>query len=218
VGSCALNTRGAACVGIGDGSGCWSAGTGSLGLGWGVGEFCIIVLSSATGSAFTFCASSEALVLLFRAGTAFGSFGSTGFRGFLVFFSGSGTFGSFGFGFGPGFLRGCPDAVRPRGAGDVVFAGVGVLVFAGPTPTPVLESRVADVGVPSGECGGELRLPGEDASFASIVAEVRKYAKCANTPGYVADMHNSDTKTCTQGQIRRASVRVVDCDSRYVAG
>jgi hypothetical protein len=28
-----------------------------------------------------------ALVLLFRAGTAFGSFGSTDFRGFLVFFS-----------------------------------------------------------------------------------------------------------------------------------
>jgi hypothetical protein len=170
-----------------------------------VGEFCIIVLSSAAGSGFTLCASRDALVLLFRAGTAFGSFGSAGFRGFLVFFSGSGTFGSFAFGFGPGFLRGCPDAVRPRGAGEVVFAGVGVLVFAGPTPPPALETRVVDVGVPSGECGGELRLPGEDASFASIDAEVRKYAKCANTPGYLADMHNFDTNTCTQGQIRRAA-------------
>lgn len=166
-----------------------------------MGEFCVIGFSSTTGSGFTFCASSEALVLLFRAGPAFGSLGSAGLRGFLVFFSGSGALGSFGFGFGPGFLRGCPDAVRPRGAGDVVFAGVGVLVFAGPTPTPVLETRVADVGVPSGECGGELRLPGDDASFASIVAEVRKYVKRANTPDYVADMHNSDTDICTQKQM-----------------
>ena len=78
------------------------------------------------------------------------------------------------FGLGPGFLRGCPDAVRPRGAGDVAFAGVGVLVFAVPTPTPLLETRVVDVGVPSGECGGELKLPGEDASFASMIAENRE--------------------------------------------
>jgi hypothetical protein len=54
------------------------------------------------------------------------------FEAFSFFFSGSGTFGSFGFGFGPGFLRGCPDAVRPRGAGDVVFAGMWATVEEGP--------------------------------------------------------------------------------------
>lgn len=110
-----------------------------------------------------------------RAGAVLGSLGSAGLRGFLVFFSGSAVPASFDFGFGPGFLRGCPDAVRPRGAGDVAFAGVGVLTLAGPTPTPALDTRTVDVGVPSGECGGELRLPGEDASFASIAAENRKY-------------------------------------------
>lgn len=138
-------------------------------------------------------ASKEALVLLLRAGAVFGSLGSAVFRGFLVFFSGSGAFGSFGFGFGPGFLRGCPDAVRPRGAGDVAFAGVGVLVFAGPTPTP-LETRAVDVGVPSGECGGELKLPGEDASFASMIAETRTVASCASSPNRATGIHRTDTK------------------------
>jgi hypothetical protein len=63
-------------------------------------------------------------------------------------------------------LRGCPDAVRPRGAGDeVAFPWVGVLA----TPTPPVDTRIVEFGVPcSGECGGELRLPGEDASLASM--------------------------------------------------
>jgi hypothetical protein len=66
----------------------------------------------------------------------------------------------------PGFLRGCPDAVS-RGAGDDPFAGV----LAAVTPTPV-DSRIVEFGVPcSGECGGELKLPGEDASFASMAEE-----------------------------------------------
>lgn len=90
-------------------------------------------------------------------------------------------------------MRGCPDAVRPRGAGDVV-AGVGVLVFAGPTPTPELETRTVDVGVPSGECGGELKLPGEDASFASIAAEIQEYANRARRPGCATEIHQFDTK------------------------
>jgi hypothetical protein len=58
--------------------------------------------------------------------------------------------------------------VSPRGAGDdVAFPGVGVL--APPTPTPPVDTRIVELGVPcSGECGGELKLPGEDASLASM--------------------------------------------------
>lgn len=82
----------------------------------------------------------EALALLLRTGAVLGSLGSAGLRGFLVFFSGSAVLGSFAFGFGPGFLRGCPDTVRPRGVGEVAFAWVGVLTFAGPTPTPALDT------------------------------------------------------------------------------
>lgn len=190
------NTRGA-CVIAGDCSGCCGAGVGSLGLGCGVGELCTDGFSStACRGGCAPCASIEALVLRLRTGAAFESLGSAGLRGFLVFFSGSGTFGSFGFGFGPGFLRGCPDAVRPRGAGDVAFAGVGVLTFAGPTPTPAVVTRTADVGVPSGECGGELRLPGEDASFASIAAENRGYSNPSNSPAGASKMHESDTEIC----------------------
>lgn len=163
------------------------------------------------------CASIEALVLRLRAGAAFGSLGSAGFRGFLVFFSGSGAFGSFGFGFGPGFLRGCPDAVRPRGAGDVAFAGVGVLTFAGPTPTPALLTRTVDVGVPSGECGGELRLPGEDASFASIAAENRKYSNPSNLPDCVSKWIGSIRKSVYKQQIHLAQVRGAGSASRRVA-
>lgn len=154
-----------------------------------MGEFCIMGFSSTACTGCVACASIEAFALLLRTGAAFGSLGSAGLRGFLVFFSGSGAFGSFGFGFGPGFLRGCPDAVRPRGAGDVADAGVGVPVFAGPTPTPVLETRTVDVGVPSGECGGELKLPGEDASFASMVAENRKSAVVSNLAGGTDVIH-----------------------------
>jgi hypothetical protein len=151
------------------GGGCsdCKTGTGSLGLACGVGECCTGGFSSTTCAAGSACASSDAFVLLLRwTGAAFGSLGSAGFRGFRVFFStDSGALGSFAFGLGPGFLRGCPEAVRPRGAGDPV-AGVVVLV---PTPTPPAAVRMVDVGVPcSGECGGELRLPGEDASSTSI--------------------------------------------------
>jgi hypothetical protein len=120
------------------------------------------------------CASSDALVRLFRCtGGALASLGSAGLRGFLGFFSGSGAFGSFCLGFGPGFLRGCPDAVSPRGAGDdVALPGV----VAPPTPTPPVETRMVEFGVPcsGGECGGELKLPGEDASLASIAGGTRK--------------------------------------------
>jgi hypothetical protein len=137
----------------------------------------------------------DALALLLRTGAAaLGSLGSAGLRGFLVFFSGSGTFGSFAFGFGPGFLRGWPEAVRPRGAGDVAFAGVGVLTFAGPTPTPVLDTRTVDVGVPSGECGGELKLPGEDASFASMAAEHHEYPTSVDSPNCASKIRRDDEK------------------------
>lgn len=94
-------------------------------------------------------------------------------RGFLVFFSGSGALWSFAFGLGPGFLRGWPLAVKPRAcvAGDA-FAGVGVLV---PTPPPPADARTVEVGVPcSGECGGELRLPGEDASPTSMARDTAR--------------------------------------------
>lgn len=155
-----LNTR-VGCATAGGCSAC-KAGTDSLGPVCGMGDSCTGGFSSTTCAAGCACASSDAFVLLFRgAGAAFGSLGSD-LRGFLVFFSGSGALGSLAFGFGPGFLRGWPFAVRPRGAGDA-FAGVGVLV---PTPTPPAAARTVAVGVPSGECGGELRLPGEDASSA----------------------------------------------------
>lgn len=172
--------------------------------------------SSTTWAGCTPCASIDAFVLLLRTGAAFGSFGSAGLRGFLVFFSGSGTLGSFGFGFGPGFLRGCPDAVRPRGAGDVADAGVGVLVFAGPTPTPVLETRAVDVGVPSGECGGELRLPGEDASFSMIV-EHRKSAGISNSAGCPEVIYNSMLIFCIERQVRRTQIRGAGSASSCVA-
>src|SRR5690242_422970 len=107
------------CVTAGGGSDC-RMGTGSLGLVCGVGDCCTGGFSSTMGGAGAACASSDALVLLLRgAGAALGSFGSAGLRGFLGFFSWSCTITSFALGFGPGFLRGCPDAVRPRGAGDV---------------------------------------------------------------------------------------------------
>jgi hypothetical protein len=160
-------------------SGCSTGtGTGSLGRGCGVGDCCTGGFSSTmTSGAGVVCASSDALVLLLRCtGCAFGSLDSAGLRGFLVFFSGSGTGTgtgtSFALGFGPGFLRGCPDAVSPRGAGDVAFAGVGVLTP--PTPTPPVDTRTVEDGVPcSGECGGELKLPGEDASFASMAQNTK---------------------------------------------
>lgn len=155
-----LNIR-VGCATAGGCSAC-KAGTDSLGPVCGMGDSCTGGFSSTTCAAGCACASRDAFVLLFRgAGAAFGSLGSD-LRGFLVFFSGSGALGSLAFGFGPGFLRGWPFAVRPRGAGDAV-AGVGVLV---PTPTPPAAARIVAVGVPSGECGGELRLPGEDASSA----------------------------------------------------
>lgn len=56
-----------------------------------------------------------------------GSFGSAALRGFLGFFSGS--FGSFGFGLGPGFLRMVPAAVS---LGVVVVEAAGVLEGATP--------------------------------------------------------------------------------------
>nr|GFD55539.1 hypothetical protein [Tanacetum cinerariifolium] len=74
----------------------------------------------------------------------------------------------------------------------VAVAGVGVPVLAGPTPTPVLETRTVDVGVPSGECGGELRLPGEDASFASIAAENQISADTPKSPDCTTTMHEID--------------------------
>ena len=171
MGSGLLNTR-AACVTAGGCSG-WGTGAGSLGLVCGAGDCCTGGFSSTTSGTGVVCASSEALVRLLRCtGCAFGSLGSACLRDFLGFFSGSCAFASLGLGFGPGFLRGCPDAVRPRGAGDVAFAGVGVL--APPTPTPPAETRIVELGVPcSGECGGLLRLPGDDASFASMAENTK---------------------------------------------
>lgn len=166
MGSGLLSTRGG-CVTTGGCSG-WGVGTGSLGLVCGVGDCCTGGFSStATSGTGVVCGSNDALVLLLRCtGCVFGSLGSVGLRGFLGFFSDSGAFVSFVLGFGPGFLRGCPDAVSPRGAGDdVAFPGV----VAPPTPTPPVETRMVEFGVPcSGECGGELKLPGEDASLASM--------------------------------------------------
>jgi len=158
VGSGLLKTRDSETAG---GCSAFKTGTGSLGAGCGVGDCCTGGVSSTACGAGCACASREALVRLLRwAGMALGSLGSD-LRGFRVFFSGSGAAGSLDFGFGPGFLRGSPRAVRPRGAGDA-FAGVGVLA---PTPTPPADARMVDAGVAcSGECGGELRLPGEDAS------------------------------------------------------
>lgn len=65
-------------------------------------------------------------------------------------------------------------------AGDA-FAGVGVLV---PTPTPPAAARTVDVGVPcSGECGGELRLPGEDASPTSMAQNTRRVQRTQRDKG-----------------------------------
>lgn len=146
-GSGLLNTRGA-CV---TGGGCsgWSTGASSAGLVCGAGCCCTAGFSS-TGAGGVLCASSDAFVLLLRgAGADDGSLGSAGLRGFLGFFS-STTFGSLGFGFGPGFLRTVPAAVS---LGVVVDdAGVGVLAFAA-TPTPLLPTRIVVLfGVP---CSGE---------------------------------------------------------------
>ena len=156
------------------------AGVGSAGLGCGVGGFCTGSFSSTMGAGAgggagdAAWASSEALVLLLRVGAALGSFGSAGLRGFLTFFSGSGAAASLIFGLGPGFLRGSPEAVSPRGAGEVACAGV-----LAPTTPPTLERRVVEFGGScSGECGGELRLPGEDVSFASMAAEGRELSRC----------------------------------------
>lgn len=81
----------------------------------------------------------DALVRLLRgAGSAFGSLGSAGFLGLRGFFSGA--LGSFGFGLGPGFLRGAPEAVS-RGPAAPVFSLTGGS---------------------SGERGGGLRLPVDD--------------------------------------------------------
>jgi hypothetical protein len=170
-----LNTR-EVCVTEGGCSGC-GTGTGSLGLVCGAGDCSTGGFSSTTSGAGVACASSDAFVRLLRCtGCAFGSLGSVGLRGFLAFFSGSGRIASFPLGFGPGFLRGCPDAVRPRSAGDVACAGVGVL--APPTPTP--DTRMVEFGVPcSGECGGELKLPGEE-SLASM-AEKTESTQPRNT-------------------------------------
>lgn len=163
------------CETTGNGSGCGTE-TGSVGLVCGAGDCCTSGFSSTACGAGEGCASSDAFVRLLRcAGWALGSFGSAGLRGFLVFLSGSGTVASFGFGFGPGFFRGCPEAVNPRGAGDDPLAWVGVL--APPTPTPPVETRIVELGVPcSGELGAELKEPGEEASFASIAPEHRNYA------------------------------------------
>jgi len=146
-----------------------TGGGGSLRLvcGWGVGDCCTGGLPCSVCGAGAWWASSDALVLLLRAGAGLASLGSTALRGFLTFLSAeSGADGSLGLGFGPGFFLGWPDAVKPRGAGDAVAAGVGVLRLAGPTPTPTAGARALAFGVAawSGECGGELRLSGEEAS------------------------------------------------------
>jgi len=158
-----------------DGSSGWDTGAGSLGLVCGVGDCSTGGFSSTASGADVVCGSNDAFVLLLRcAGCAFGSLGSAVLRDFLTFFSGSGTL-SLAFGFGPGFLRGCPDAVSPRGAGDVPFG-----VLAPPATPPPVETRIVEFGVPcSGECGGLLRLPGEDASLVSMAenTETTKYSK-----------------------------------------
>jgi hypothetical protein len=169
------------CETTGSGSSCGTV-TGSVGLVCGAGDCCTGGFSSTTCGAGESRASSDAFVRLLRcAGWAFGSLGSAGLRGFLAFFSGSGIPESFGLGFGPGFFRGCPDAVSPRGAGDDPFAGVGVL--APPTPTPPVDTRIVEFGVPcSGEFGAELREPGEDASFASIAPENQNHTGSRTPP------------------------------------
>lgn len=95
-------------------------------------------------------------------GSAAISLGSAVLRGFLGFFSGA--FGSFGFGLGPGFLRGRPAAVN-LGVVVVEVVGVGELVFA--TPTLLLRARIVGVELLlpcSGELGAELRLPLDEAT------------------------------------------------------
>lgn len=143
-------------------------------------------------------------------GAAFGSLGSL-LRGFLVFFSGSGALWSFAFGLGPGFLRGWPLAVKPRAcvAGDA-FAGVGVLV---PTPTPPADARTVEVGVPcSGECGGELRLPGEDASPTSMARNRARVQRTEETrregrwPCLSLATQNADRRLCRAEGVERGEV------------
>lgn len=133
-------------------------------------------------------------------------------RGFLVFFSGSGALWSFAFGLGPGFLRGWPLAVKPRAcvAGDA-FAGVGVLV---PTPTPPADARTVEVGVPcSGECGGELRLPGEDASPTSMARNTARVQRTGKTRREgcwpclsLATQTNADRRLCRAEGVERGEV------------
>jgi hypothetical protein len=161
------------CVTSGDCSG-WRTATGSAGLTCGAGCCCIKAGFSSTGAGEAVCASNDAFPLLLRprVGAAEGSLGSAGLRGFLGFFS---SFGSLGLGFGPGFLRTAPDAVR-RGV-EVVDVETGVGVVA--TPTPPVATRIVELfGVPcSGEWGGELKLPGEDAtSVDSMAAEHENHA------------------------------------------
>ena len=151
-----VGRRTAACVTAPGGS-VWGAEANSAGLCCWTGCCCCAGFSSADGGAGW--GSNDALPLFLRgAGAALGSFGSAGLRVRFVFFSSA--FGSFGFGFGPGFLRGWPEAVS---LGVVVV----VVVDDVATPTPPagcgVTTRFAEwFGVPcSGEWGGELRLSGE---------------------------------------------------------
>jgi hypothetical protein len=175
-------------------------------------------------------ASSEAFVLLLRCtGCALVSLGSAGLRGFRAFFSSGAAVPSLALGFGPdaalawfpcvftvglpGFLRGCPDAVR-RGAGEDPFAGVGVL-----TPTTPPDTRIVAFGVPcSGECGGELKLPGEEASFASMAKEDRICAEStACTMRQVLYVRKSREKISRRVELVRAQV-VQLCAVRSMPG
>ena len=134
-GGCSGGSTETSSVGLVCGAGCCSTGFSSTTGGGGGGG----------GGGGADCASREAFVLLLRgAGAADGSLGSTGLRGFLVFFS-STVPGSLGFGFGPGFLRMVPAAVN-RGVEvvEAVEAGVGVLGFAA-TPTLLLRTRIVEV-------------------------------------------------------------------------
>lgn len=185
IGSGLLNTRGG-CAAVGGCSGC-NTETSSVGLVCGVGAGCCCgtgvgvagfsSIACGVGGACDACDSSDALgpLLLRVGGSADGSLGSAGLRGFLGFFSTT-ALGSLGFGFGPGFLRGFPAAVNL----GVVCCGAGVGVAA----TPTLPSGPRIVGVfplfCSGECGGELRLPGDDATSTDSIAARRE--KIPETP------------------------------------
>lgn len=51
-----------------------------------------------------------------------------------------------------------------------------MLALAAPTPTPPADARTLVLGVLpwSGECGGELKLPGEEASSPSMAGGTRE--------------------------------------------